>query len=214
MKVWDGNNLKGWWLITTKVDGVQAIYNEDNASPVSRKGKPLYNLPPMTRGSYEVWMGTHKATIQACRTKNTLIHVEASQLYRLSPAVDDRLKLGDIDNPAAATIRLFLDAALAEGHEGIVLHPMFDNVEPLKVIPFEDHDVVITGLREGAGRHKGRLGALLTTMGKVGTGFTDADRLLMYDTEIIGETVQVRCKHLTPAGRFRHARFVRMRWDK
>ena len=42
-KPWKGNDLKGEWVSTYKLDGVRMLRDEDG-KPVSRSDKPLYNL--------------------------------------------------------------------------------------------------------------------------------------------------------------------------
>ena len=76
------------------------------------------------------------------------------------------------------------------------------------------NDVEILDIVEGTGRNKNRLGAFITNMGKVGSGLTDLDRDKYYDKKYIGETIEVDCMELTPSGKFRHPRFVRLREDK
>jgi ATP-dependent DNA ligase len=74
--------------------------------------------------------------------------------------------------------------------------------------------VKITGLQAGLGKHQGKLGAFLTDMGKVGTGLTDHERVLYNTPDMIGQIIEVECMELTDDGKFRHPRFVRLRFDK
>ncbi|MEE8597957.1 MAG: hypothetical protein V3S69_00265 [Dehalococcoidales bacterium] len=84
--------------------------------------------------------------------------------------------------------------------------------------PSETHDVLVTDVIEGTGKYVGMMGALMTPMGKVGTGFTDADRKWFWDTRIVNKDlpllIEVECMSVTKNGKFRHARFKRIRWDK
>jgi len=53
-------------------------------------------------------------------------------------------------------------------------------------------------------------------MGKVGVGFSDVERETWW-TPVFrrpGIIIEVECMELTPAGRFRHPRFIRIREDK
>lgn len=219
------------WLVTLKVDGVQAIYN--NGVVTSRSGKPLYNLPPtMPDGTYEVFLGSWDATVSACRTKNQGVPIPPDALYQLEPEIDRRLKFGYLND----TVDSLLAKACEQGYEGLVLRGPAG--ERLKVKPVETYDVPVTGLVEGKGKHTGRMGALMTPMGKVGTGFTDEDREWFwamrhlftethYQSGGIGleaflspgapyekTIIEVECMGFTPAGKFRHPRFLRRRFDK
>jgi hypothetical protein len=71
---------------------------------------------------------------------------------------------------------------LEEGYEGLVIRAN----HTIKVKPVHTIDVAVIGYVPGAGKHQGRMGALVTAFqhwdgtfleaGKVGTGFTDAER--------------------------------------
>jgi DNA ligase-1 len=207
-KLWDKSDLKGAWEATLKLDGVRVLFTEDG--PISRKGKPLYNIP--TNHSLvdcEVFTGSFKETITAVRTINSNT-VPLSNLYSLDP-IDSRLKLGILTDPTVEEITTLLSKVNSEGHEGLVLRK---DSTWLKVKPEETFDVQVTGLVEGTGKYVGKLGAMLTPMGKVGTGFTDQERQDFWSNSIISETIEVSCMELTEDGKFRHPRFVRVRYDK
>ena len=53
--------------VSLKIDGVQAI--RENDGWLSRQGKPLYNLPDMPDGTYEVFLGSWEASVSAARTE-------------------------------------------------------------------------------------------------------------------------------------------------
>jgi DNA ligase-1 len=72
----------------------------------------------------------------------------------------------------------------------------------LKVKSFHDAEARVVGHEPGAGRHKGRLGALQValpdgTRFSVGTGFSDAER---ENPPAIGSTISFRYQELTDAG--------------
>jgi DNA ligase-1 len=72
----------------------------------------------------------------------------------------------------------------------------------LKVKTFHDAEAVVVGHQEGAGRHKGRMGALLVrlpdgTNFAVGTGFSDRER---ENPPAIGATVTFRYQELSDTG--------------
>jgi DNA ligase-1 len=89
--------------------------------------------------------------------------------------------------PDRATLRRRLEAVLAAGGEGLMLHradaPWVGGRSDtlLKLKPVHDDDAVVVGHEPGRGRHLGRLGALRVrradgTEFRIGTGFTDAQR--------------------------------------
>lgn len=205
---WDGGDLSGRWEFSLKIDGVRVHIIEGRAR--SRADKPLHNLPDMPDGVYEIFLGSWEASVSACRTHGGPL-IERKHLYQLQP-VDERLVLGQYTDPLAGTIRRQLRLALANKYEGLVLRSLVDDTL-LKVKSRETHDVRVVGVQPGTGKHAGRMGALLTEMGKVGTGFTDAQREAFTDIPH-GTVIEVECMSLTPAGKFRHPRFVRVREDK
>lgn len=213
IKKWDGSDLEGLWEFTRKIDGVRARLTPLGA--YSRSNKPLYNLgmhlPKEGERTVEVFMGSWEETITAVRT-HFGADVPEFNIYDLDP-IDKRLDLGRFRNPDALVIEGELERALDEGYEGLVLR---QGATWLKVKAVETYDVTMTGFIEGKGQHAGRLGAILTNMGKVGTGFSHQDRDTIWKDkqDLLGRTVEVLCMELTAAGRFRHPRFVRLRPDK
>lgn len=224
------------WQVTKKIDGVQVVYT--NGVPLSRAGKPLYNLPGMPDGTYECFLGTFKATIEAVRTINGQ-PIDGDDLYMLEPTLDPRLNFGWLSNypdELTAVTNLF-KLAQQGGYEGLVLRG--PNGERLKVKGRETHDVIVRGIIPGTGKHSGRMGALLTDMGRVGTGFSNDEREWFHMYSLLieaqhpahcavfddgpltncpcdrsGFLIEVECMELTPDGKFRHPRFVRTRPDK
>jgi hypothetical protein len=222
-KPWNGKGLKGTWAFTIKIDGVQARFTE--AGWQSRAGKPLYNLNAHVRPVgeiYEVFNGVDwDTTVGLVRRSKNGCTVPQEFLYQLWPVLDDRLKLKTaIKDPTVDYLSNIMKAVVAEGYEGLVLVNLTTG-ERLKIKPKETYDVAVTGIIEGTGKHKGRMGALMTTKGKVGTGFSDVQRQEMWDrcdnpifTPIIGSLIEVDCMGITKAGKFRHPRFIRERFDK
>lgn len=213
-KEWDGNDLSGTWTVSKKIDGVRALFTD--AGVFSRNGKPLYNMQQLhksgIRGDFEVYLGDFKSSIQATRSKNKAIKISKKNLYSLDP-LDSRLDCGSIEDPTKAEVNMFLAWAVESGHEGLMLR---QGKVWIKVKPFLSYDVPVLQIIEGSGKHKGRLGAVMTTMGKVGTGFTDAERSFFYEwaDNFVGKTIEVKCMELTEDGLFRHPVFMRIREDK
>ena len=85
----------------------------------------------------------------------------------------------------------------------------------LKVKTFHDAEAVVVGHQAGAGRHKGRLGALLVRLPDgtdfaIGTGFSDRER---ENPPAIGATVTFRYQELSDAGVPRFPSWVGVRHD-
>lgn len=219
---WDGKDLTGKWEINFKADGVRVFHSEEGW--ISRAGKDLYNIPavdgPHPTEGYEVYLNrtssskdNFTATIEAVRAKNKPERaVLPSDLYSLGNPVDSRLLCEFVNNPTAELINLRMQKALAAGWEGLILRG--PSGQWLKVKPKETYDVTVTEVVQGRGKHAGRMGALVTSRGKVGTGFSDADREFWFTGDKVGTIIEVECLHLTNDGKFRHPRFVQIRTDK
>jgi DNA ligase 1 len=85
----------------------------------------------------------------------------------------------------------------------------------LKVKTFHDAEAVVVGHQAGAGRHKGRMGALLVRLPDgtdfaIGTGFSDRER---ETPPAIGATVTFRYQELSDAGVPRFPSWVGVRHD-
>jgi DNA ligase-1 len=85
----------------------------------------------------------------------------------------------------------------------------------LKVKTFHDAEAIVVGHQAGAGRHKGRLGALLVRLSDgtdfaIGTGFSDRER---ENPPPIGSMVTFRYQELSDTGVPRFPSWVRVRAD-
>ena len=215
-KLWNGKDLKGEWEVTLKIDGVRMLRDEDG-NPVSRADKPLYNLQnvPASVTDAEIFSKDWENSVSMVRTHDAK-PVVLPHVYSLDP-IDPRLVLSSMVDPSAETVQAKLESAVANGYEGLVLR---QGDKWLKVKASETHDVEVIGMIEGTGKYVGKMGALMTPMGKVGTGFSDIERTVIWSMEevspecIIGLTIEVECMSITKDGKFRHPRFKRIRWDK
>jgi len=204
---WKGRALKGAWEATLKIDGVRAHIKDGVAT--SRNDKPLYNLGHLPNGVYEIFLGDWASSVSAVRTQHGADPVDPK--YAFSLGDDHDLHCRMLVDPTACAISELMEDVCEHGYEGLVLR-QGDNW--IKVKPMENHDIRITGLKEGKGRNAGRLGAFITDRGNVGSGLCDADRVKYWDEQLVGTTIEVECWELTPAGKFRHPRFTRLRFDK
>lgn len=205
--LWSGQDLKGEWLFTRKLDGVRMLRDE-HGQPVSRRGKPLYNLEaiPAYITDAEIFLDNWETSVSMVRTHDGQT-VTPDCAYSIDP-LDPRLLLFTATDPSQELIRAQLKAALERGEEGLVL---YQGRKALKVKPSENYDVPVTGATEGKGKYAGLIGALETPRGKV-SGMTDAQRTAF--THKLPEVIEVECMGLTKNGKFRHPRFVRERFDK
>jgi len=215
---WKGDDLKGTWEFTRKIDGARML-RDSEGNPVSRSGKPLYNLQDVPKEivdaeifdtDWETSMGLVRSSVNGSR-------VPLDKVYSLVP-LDSRLYLHTIDNPTADYIDDQLQLAIARKDEGLMLR---QGLKWLRVKPKETADVFVTGFQKGTGKHEGRMGALLTNYGKVGTGFTDHDRewwQSMFDNGgnqwLTKQLIEVEFMEWTSGKKFRHPRFLRIRDDK
>lgn len=195
-------------LVTAKIDGVCGI--TDGTSWTSRANKPLYNLPTAAPGEYEIFLGDWSKSVSAARTQINGSLISHSSLYSLRP-IDPRLVIARQQNITVNEAKEWLNIAIAKGYEGIVFHceGLGYRLKPMKTM-----DVVVTGYQPGKGKHEGRLGAILTQFGKVGTGFSDMERELFTPEFIVSKLVEIEFTKLTEKGKLREPRFRRLREDK
>jgi DNA ligase-1 len=120
-----------------------------------------------------------------------------------------------------AHLRAELARVEALGGEGLMLrqpgsaYAVGRSATLLKVKTFKDAEATVIGHQPGAGKHKGRLGALLVrlTDGKefaVGTGFTDKEREA---PPPVGSVITFRYQELSDAGIPRFPSYVGVRID-
>ena len=110
-----------------------------------------------------------------------------------------------------------LASVVAEGGEGLMLHVASAPVaagrsgELMKLKPHLDAEAVVVGVRPGAGRHRGAVGALEVEAADgrrilVGSGLSDA---LRRDPPPLGSVITYRYRDVTSTGLPRFATFVR-----
>lgn len=208
MKLYDNRILKNV-TISYKIDGVQLKVKGGKYQ--SRAGKELYNLPEgLSDGTYEIFLGNWNKTITACRSKG-LATITLDCIYKLHPEIDPRLIVGTFPIITPDDAQKHLKEALKQGYEGVVLRTEADEFKLKEKIT---HDTLIIGKLEGTGRNKGRLGALVTMHGQVGTGFTDQERIDLWTMDLTDMCVEVEAMSISKDGKFRHPRFIRLRPDK
>ena len=213
-----GKDLKGLWIVTLKLDGAR-MHRDDEGNPISRAGKPLYNLDHISKEivDAEVYEQDWPTSMSLVRSSVNGTPVDSSKVYSIEP-LDPRMDLGEYSDPTHEFLQKLMEAQVALGYEGLVVR-QGDNW--LKYKPSDSADVYITGFQAGTGKHTGRMGALLTNYGSVGTGFDDAAREWWQKTyELQGnqwltsQLIQVSFMEWTKGGKFRHPVFDCIRDDK
>lgn len=127
------------------------------------------------------------------------------------------------------------DQHIAAGYEGSVLHNLDGIYTPgpkrstnwIKIKEMFSGELKVTGFIEGTGKHKGRLGAItvsgklkhknktISVTTKVGTGFSDADRIKIWKNQKKwkGALVEIGYQEITKDNSLRFPTFLRRRTD-
>jgi hypothetical protein len=217
-KYYEGETLKGYWKVYRKVDGVRVMRNAAN-EPVSRAGKPLYNVNHLEFKDAEVYSVNWNTSVSLVRTQSPQV-VTQDMIYELTDGnIDPRLLMGTVLHPDDLKLKGLMQLRLDQGDEGLILRQLHKSGKFyvwLKVVPKKQADVRITGFKEGAGRLKGTLGSIQTKHGSVGSGFDDElrDKLWADRASLMGTIIQVEYREVTEAGKLRFPAFVRQRFDK
>ncbi|MBK6743360.1 MAG: DNA ligase [Hydrogenophilales bacterium] len=233
-----------YW-ISEKLDGVRALWDGQvltfrSGNPVSAPDWFTRDLPKQPLDG-ELWLGRGSfERLSGIVRKTTPVNAEwravRYMLFELPGAPGnfserkDALKrlveaaglpwLHAIEQYRVAdrkALKARLDAVVAMGGEGLMLHRAGDSSTPdgelLKLKPYLDADARVIGHLPGKGRHAGRLGALLVAAPdgrrfRIGGGFSDAQR---GTPPPVGSTVIYRYHGLTRNGLPRFPVFLRLR---
>jgi ATP-dependent DNA ligase len=132
--------------------------------------------------------------------------------------------------PTYAVAKVFADALIAKGEEGVVLrdpfakyHPGKRDITMVKIKQIVSYDLKVLALEEGKGKYKGMVGNLVCGWKngktiKVGSGLSDEQRKrwwsgFFYD-EIVGKVVQIDAMSESSKGLLRQPIFKGVRFDK
>lgn len=201
--------------VYTKLDGVCCIYdgNEWRSTAFNK----LFNLPSgMERGIYECFLGSWNKSISAVKTQSNSPPIHPNCLFRIGPdKVDNRLFVGNFTFLTKLIADKLLQDAVDHGHEGIIIHCWYMGRRRIfKHKKQRTLDVLVLQSLSGKGKHAGRMGALMTTHGKVGTGFSDEEREQFTPEFIVGKMIEVSCAQINESGVMSQAKFIRLREDK
>lgn len=220
-KNWDGKDLKGDYIITIKIDGIQARrVNKVHDIFVSKNNIVLKNIPcpNFPDGEiFEIFNGDCGDTWSVLSgPEGERKRITQKQVYKLFPVIDERLVLlTKVTNPTAKMIQTWFTKVRFDGHEGLVLRPLNGGTF-IKVKANYTVDTKVISFVEGKGRLKGKLGKFVTENGGVGVGMTDKQREHFWRVKklLIGTTIEVKCMEMTKNNKFRQPRFVKLRPDK
>lgn len=109
-----------------------------------------------------------------------------------------------------------------KGFEGVVFHKSNATAgsELLRCKRVFTLEGVVVDMKEGQGKHSGRLGSLIVMSGEakvtIGSGFSDEEReeIWLWPHRFTGKTLEYEANAKFKSGNVRHARFVRWRPDK
>ena len=243
---WPPGRDPSGWLVSEKLDGVRALWDGERMVFRSGRALALpavirRRLPSEPLDG-ELWLGRGRfedisALLRSDRVADEAAwravqyHVfelpagggrfaeRAARLQQIAAASAWPGLVAAAQQPAAdaAALQRRLDAVVAAGGEGLMLHqadaPVANGRSPwlCKLKPLHDAEAVVIGHRAGRGKHQGRLGALQvrTDDGQVfylGTGFTDAQRAA---PPAVGTRVTFSHHGRTEQGVPRFARFLR-----
>jgi DNA ligase 1 len=157
---------------------------------------------PTQSGSFEERLSYVRDCVTACRCK----HVQLLEHQQCRGIDHLRDELTRVESLGGEGLMLRQPGSVYEAGRSTTL---------LKVKTFHDAEATVIEHLPGAGRHAGRLGALLVqladgTQFSVGTGFSDASR---ENPPAVGSTVTFRYQELTDRGVPRFPSFVRVRSD-
>ncbi|HET7268810.1 MAG TPA: DNA ligase [Oleiagrimonas sp.] len=241
-----GVDLSRYW-VSEKFDGVRGYW--DGRTLWTRGGQVVHVPAWFTRHwpdtpmDGELWAGYGKFTrasaiVRSAGPDDPAWHEISYRVFDLPAYGSDfdhrvpaiRRTVAAIDDPWVVAIRQFhvddeaalhaaLQAVLAKGGEGLVLHRgdapyrAGRGVGLLKLKPYRDAEARVIAIHPGHGRIAGMMGSLevRTPDGRefaIGSGFTDAQRA---DPPPIGSWITYRYNGLTSTGLPRFARFLHMR---
>lgn len=190
------------WIDRKKFQRCVSIVRRQDKSDLWNEVKFLVFDAPAAGGGFEDRLGFVKDALASARNKFAAPHE-----HSLCSSLDH--------------LREELQRIEALGGEGLMLrepgsrYAAGRSTSLLKVKTFHDAEATVIGHQAGAGRHKGRLGALLVqlpdgTKFAVGTGFSDAQRGA---PPAIGATITFRYQELSEAGVPRFPSYVGLRSD-
>lgn len=230
----------GWWM-SEKLDGVRAIWDgtdfRTRNNNILFAPDWFKKLLPAERLDGELWLGRdefqktmsivrrHQANGEWSNITYLIFDApdapgsfEARLAHLKTLALPSHAKvIAQTKCTGAVHLEQELDRVTKLDGEGLMLRKPGSLYEKrrsstlLKVKPFKDMEVAVTGYTAGKGKHKGVVGALICDHDgksfKVGGGLTDAERA---NPPAVGTLITIKYQQLTKGGVPRHASFLRV----
>ena len=190
------------WIDRKKFQRTVSIVRRQDKNDLWKEVRFLIFDAPAANGGFEERLAFLKEALARASSKFALEHAQ------------ERCKNLD-------ALRAELKRVEALGGEGLMLRQPGSKYVAgrsstlLKIKTFHDAEAIVIGHQAGAGRHKGRMGALLVRLPDgadfaIGTGFSDRER---ENPPGIGATVTFRYQELSDAGVPRFPSWVGVRHD-
>ena len=203
VKMADGNACVFDGELLVKIDGKIAdrqtgngILNKANKGTISAEEAAMVTAVVWDYIPYVLFTDGYSPTPYQTRFERLELAVEgASDRIELVPSI-----IVDSLDEAKAIFEQYL----IDGKEGIILkdsHGVWEDKRSKGQIKFKGElecDLKIVGLEEGSGKYAGKLGSLLVESSdgilkvSVGSGLTDADRIALNSTTIIGKIIAIK----------------------
>jgi len=211
--------LKGWWEVTYKIDGVRAL-RDSNGNVLSRNSKPLYNLNTLEFTDAEIYRENWETSVSLVRTQSYK-EINQEDVYQLANGTLDERLIPDIHmySPTAEARIYEMEQAVALGYEGIVLRGKSPRgiYQWIKVVPKITIDIRITGY-EMSDKRIGYIKNFQTEWGKIpATGFPieELDVIAANGAaSYVGKIAEMEFREWTPAKKMRFPAWLRWRFDK
>jgi DNA ligase-1 len=190
------------WIDRKKFQRTVSIVRRQDKTELWKEVRYLVFDAPAASGGFEDRLEFVRDALERCASP--FIHPHEHQLCRDTEHLRGELRRVE-----------------ALGGEGLMLREPGSKYEAgrsstlLKVKTFHDAEAVVIGHEAGAGRYKGRLGALVVQLPSgirfsVGTGFSDRERA---SPPALGTTITFRYQELSDAGVPRFPSYVGVRCD-
>ena len=187
------------WLARKKFQRTVSIVRRQDASELWRELRFVVFDAPAYPGPFKERLRFLQHTLAECESE----FAEALDQHRCKGVTHLHDELANIESLGGEGIMLRQPTSLYESGRSSTL---------LKVKRMHDAEGRVVGHQAGAGRHQGRLGAVLVEFAglkfAVGSGFTDAQR---ESPPAIGSLITFRYQELTDRGVPRFPTFVRVR---
>jgi DNA ligase 1 len=191
------------WIDRRKFQRTVSIVRRQDKSDLWGEVRFLVFDAPAAAGGFEQRVGFLQDALARCSPRFARLHAH-EQCRNLDCL---RAELARVESLGGEGLMLRQPQSKYEAGRSITL---------LKVKSFRDAEAVVIGHQAGAGKHQGRLGALLVRLENgirfaVGTGFSDRERAA---PPRVGATITFRYQELSEAGVPRFPSYIGVRADR